>query len=325
MARRAPRGQLDASRSVWVLPAVHVVFVEQPGSLPAPPPGRVAVLDVAFAGGDNFEKVTLPFLEALGNRLAVWIDHHEHPVGWARVRGDPRFHLVPNREAHACPELVTKDVVERAGEVDAIVAHADLDGLLSAVKFLRGGVPPWPEADEDARAADSPGRGHRLSSFGQLLLEALDEAGSTLRSKARESLRQELIEALARAPEPLPAKLRKRLQDLQGAHAETLAPVDELAASAREEARGILVVRVPKDLGRPVKKALLSRLEARAAVGVVVEGRAVTVATFREDLDLGRVDALTAGRSDYRFAQVDDAGKAIVQQLGRLVAEAGPG
>jgi hypothetical protein len=70
-----------------------------------------------------------------------------------------------------------------------------------------------------------------------------------------------------------------------------------------------------------VKKALLSRLEARAPVGVVVEGRAVTAATFREDLDLGRVDELTAGRSDYRFAQVDDAGRGVVQRLGRLVEE----
>src|SRR5438067_3887867 len=298
-----------------------VVFVEQPGNLPPPPGGRVAVLDVAFAGGENFEKVTLPFLSSLGDRLAIWIDHHEHPVGWSRVRGDPRFVLVPNREAHACPELVTPEVVARAGKVDAVVAHADLDGLLSAVKFLRGGEPPWPEADEDARAADSPGRGHALSSFGQLLAHALDEADSTLRSKARESLRQELVEGLVRAPEPLPPKLRKRLQELQRAHAETLAPVEELAASAREEARGVLVVRVPKDLGRPVKKALLSRLEERAPVGVVVEGRAVTVATFREDVDLAQVDELTAGRSDYRFAQVDDGGRQIVQRLGRLVEE----
>ena len=300
---------------------MRVVFVEQPGNLPAAPEGRVAVLDVAFAGGENFEKITVPFLESLRDRLAVWIDHHEHPVGWSRVRGDPRFLLVPNRDAHACPELVTPEVVARAGKVDAIVAHADLDGLLSAVKFLRGGTPPWPEADEDARAVDSPGRGHVLSSFGQLLVDALDEAAGTLRSKGRESLRQELVEGLVRAPEPLPPKLRKKLQDLQRAHAETLAPAEELAASAREEARGVLVVRVPKDLGRPVKKALLSRLEERAPVGVVVEGRAVTVATFREDVDLAQVDELTAGRSDYRFAQVDDGGRQIVQRLGRLVEE----
>ena len=300
---------------------MRVVFVEQPSNLPPAPDGRVAVLDVAFAGGDNFEKITVPFLDAMGDRLAIWIDHHEHPVGWSRVRDDPRFLLVPNREAHACPELVTPEVVSRAGKVDSIVAHADLDGLLSAVKFLRGGSPPWPEADEDARAVDSPGRGHALSSFGQLLVDALDEAAGTLRSKARESLRQELVEGLVRAPEPLPPKLRKRLQDLQRAHAETLAPVEELATSAREEARGVLVVRVPKDLGRPVKKALLSRLEERAPVGVVVEGRAVTVATFHEEIDLARVDELTAGRSDYRFAQVEDGGKQIVQRLGRLVEE----
>jgi hypothetical protein len=304
---------------------VRVIFVEQPSNLPPAPDGRIAVLDVAFAGGENFEKITVPFLDTLDGRLAIWIDHHEHPVGWSRVRGDPRFLLVPNRDAHACPELVTPEVVARAGKVDAIVAHADLDGLLSAVKFLRGGTPPWPEADEDARAVDSPGRGHALSSFGQLLVDALDEAAGTLRSKGRESLRQELVEGLVRAPEPLPPKLRKKLQDLQGAHTETLAPVAGLAASAREEARGVLVVRVPKDLGRPVKKALLSRLEARAPIGVVVEGRAVTAATFHEDLDLGLVDELTAGRSDYRFAQADDAGRQIVQRLGRLVEERGQG
>ncbi|HTO98934.1 MAG TPA: hypothetical protein VMK66_17915, partial [Myxococcales bacterium] len=104
---------------------MRVIFVEQPGSLPPPPEqGRVAVVDVAFAGGDNFEKSTLPFLQALGDRLAIWIDHHEHPVGWARYRDDPRFLLVPNRIAHACPELVTPEAVRRAGPVDAVVAHA---------------------------------------------------------------------------------------------------------------------------------------------------------------------------------------------------------
>jgi hypothetical protein len=298
---------------------VRVVFVEQPGSLPPPPPGRVAVLDVAFAGGDNFARSTVPFLEALRDRLALWVDHHEHPM-WSQYRGDPRFVLVPNREAHACPELVTPDVVRRAGAVDAVVAHADLDGLLSAVKFLRGGEEPWPGADEDARAADSPGRGHALSSRARLYVEALDEAGSTLRSKQRDALRHDLVAALVRAPEPLPRTLQQRLEELQHTHAETLRPVDELAATAREETRGVLVVRVPKDLGRPVKKALLSRLEERAPIGVVVEGRAVTAATFREDLDLSAVDELPAGRSDYRFAQADDGGHAIVRSLGRLVS-----
>jgi len=280
----------------------------------------VAVVDVAFAAGDGYERVTVPFLDALGDRLVLWVDHHEHPIGWARYRDDPRFILVPNRDAHACPELVTADLVARTGPVDQVVAHADLDGLLSAVKFLRKGVPPWPEADEDARAVDSPGRGHSLSERARIYVSALDEAAATLRSKQRESFRQDLVSALVQSPEKLPAALESRLAELARAHEETLAPAEDLARGAKEEARGVLVVRVPKDLGRPVKKALLSRLEGRAAVGVVIEGRAVTAATFREDLDLADVPGLGAGRSDYRFAQVDDGGRAIVEGLGRLVS-----
>ncbi|GAC1345879.1 MAG: hypothetical protein NVSMB23_22630 [Myxococcales bacterium] len=301
---------------------MRVLFVEQPASLPPAPDGRVAVVDLAFAGADNFERTTVPFLEALGDRLAIWIDHHEHPVGWARVRGDPRFLLVPNREAHACPELVTQAVVQRAGAVDVVVAHADLDGLLSAVKFLRGGQPPWPEADEDARASDSPGRGHALSAFGRLVQDALGEAQASLRTKQRESLRQELLAALVALPRPLPAALRARLEQLAADHAKTVAPARALADQAREEAGGVLVVRVPKDLGRTLKKQLLFLLEEKAAVGVVVEGKAITAATFRESIDLSRCEDLSAGRSDYRFAQIEDEGRAIVARLGKLVGEA---
>src|SRR4051812_11157314 len=204
---------------------MRVVFIEQPGAMPAPPEnGRVAVVDVAFAGGDTFEKSTLPFIEGLKDRLAIWIDHHEHPVGWARYRGDPRFLLVPNREAHACPELVTPETVLRAGEVDYVYAHADLDGLLGAVKFLRKGEPPWPEADEDARAADSPGRGHRQTETARLISDALDWAQSELRTAQREQLRQELVSALTQGA--LPEPLQKRLQELARKQAQALEPVD---------------------------------------------------------------------------------------------------
>ena len=296
---------------------MRVTFVEQPGNLPAPPAeGRVAVVDVAFAGGDNFEKSTVPFLEALGDRLAIWVDHHEHPLGWSRFRDDPRFLLVPNRIAHACPELVTPEAVRRAGPVDVVVAHADLDGLLSAVKFLRGGIPPWPEADEDARAADSPGRGHTFSARARLLSNALDHAAAELRTAQRESLRQQIVQALADGD--VPPALQERVEDLARAHEEALAPVEELAKGAREEARGVLVARVQKALPRPVKKALLSRLEERAPIGVVIEGRQITAATFHDDIDLSLCDELGAGRSDYRFGQADDGGRAVVARLGAL-------
>jgi hypothetical protein len=274
---------------------------------------------VAFAAGDNFEKSTLPFLQGLGDRLAIWIDHHEHPLGWSRFRDDPRFVLVPNRVAHACPELVTPEVVRKAGPVDVVVAHADLDGLLSAVKFLRGGTPPWPEADEDARAADSPGRGHAYSPRAKLLSDALDQAAAELRTAQREALRQQIVLALVGGE--IPPELQRRLEELARAQGQALAPVEELAAQAREEVRGVLVARVPKALPRAVKKALLSRLEERAPIGVVVEGRAITAATFREGIDLARCDELGAGRSDYRFGQAEDGGHAIVARLGELARE----
>jgi hypothetical protein len=300
---------------------VRVVFVEQPSALPAAPrEGRVAVIDVAFAGGENYETSTVPFLESLGDRLAIWIDHHEHPVGWARYRGDPRFVLVPNREAHACPELVTPEVVAKAGPVDVVIAHADFDGLLGAVKFIKGGVPPWPEADEDARATDSPGRGHQLSASSELYADALAQAQEDLRTAQREQLRQELVAALVSGK--VPEALQKKLQKLQDAHRAALAPVDALSRSGREEAKGVLVVRVEKALPRPVKKALLSKLEDRAPVGVVVEGKAVTAATYDERIDLGRCDELPAGRSDYRFGTATDGGKAAISRLGALVREA---
>jgi len=297
---------------------VRIVFVEQPGNLPAPPAeGRVAVVDLAFAGGENYERSTVPFLLGLGDRLAVWIDHHEHPLGWSKVRDDPRFVLVPNQIAHACPELVTPEVIAKAGPVDVVVAHADFDGLISAVKYLRKGVAPWPEADEDARAADSPGRGHVLSARASVLSDALDYAASELKTAQREALRQEIAAALVQGE--IPPALQARMTELARKQQAELLPVDGLAAAAREEASGVLVARVAKALPRPVKKALLSRLEDRAAIGVVIEGRAVTAATFRQEIDLALCDELTAGRSDYRFAQADDGGRLIIQRLGELV------
>src|SRR4051812_49844062 len=113
------------------------MFVEQPGSLPAPPAkGRVAVVDVAFAGGDNFEKSTVPFLEALGDRLAIWIDHHEHPLGWSAYRNDRPFGLAPTRVPHACRDLVTPRWGGRAGRIAEWVAKPVPAARLSAGRSI---------------------------------------------------------------------------------------------------------------------------------------------------------------------------------------------
>jgi len=119
--------------------------------------GRVVVLDVAFASqasGGGFDKLTLPFITALGSRLAAWVDHHDHDQHAAYAH-DPRFVLATKAQHGACPEMVTPELVARVGAVGTIVCHTDFDGLMSAAKWIRGGKEPYPGADDDARAIDT--------------------------------------------------------------------------------------------------------------------------------------------------------------------------
>ena len=138
---------------------VHLAF-GSPRQLPkaATLPGRVVVLDIAFAAtvGDSisFDRTTRPFLDGLGNRLAMWVDHHDHERH-AAYAGDPRFVLATKAQHGACPEMVTPDVVRHAGPVDTILTHVDLDGLYAAAKWVLGGREPYAGADDDARAVDT--------------------------------------------------------------------------------------------------------------------------------------------------------------------------
>ena len=129
-----------------------------PRKLPRPADlfGRVVVLDVAFAGaGDQgFSKVTLPFINGLGERLRAWVDHHDHDEH-TRFADDPRFLLTRKAEHGACPELIDPALVSRVGAIDTICCHNDFDGLASAAKWIRGGLEPYPGCDADARAIDT--------------------------------------------------------------------------------------------------------------------------------------------------------------------------
>jgi hypothetical protein len=120
--------------------------------------GRVVVLDVAFAATIgttvSFDLVTRPFLDGLGDRLAAWVDHHDHEMH-ARFAGDPRFVLATKAQHGACPEMVTPELVRQTGPIDCICTHVDLDGLYAAAKWVLGGREPYPGADDDARAVDT--------------------------------------------------------------------------------------------------------------------------------------------------------------------------
>ncbi len=286
------------------------------------------VLDVAFAAAGQWKSKTRPFLDALGSRLLAFVDHHEHRDAWPHYIADPRFVLVHNRIAHACPELVTKALVERIGGVGAIedvVAHHDFDGLLSAVKLLRGGQAPYDEADEDARAVDSPGRGHALSPRGERLSLAMEEVTVVRDRSAALAFHTTLARALADD-----ARLEPGLDEEIDGLARTARIALEAARRVvdkcgRLEADGVFVVRVEEKQDNRMRRNLLMLAEERAAIGALHEpdpqgGAWLTAATFNERLDLEEVAGFEGGRSDYRFARAHKGGQDLVEGLARLVA-----
>ena len=154
----------------------QVIFVqpfEVNAELAGQAKGCVVVLDVAFCADTHrstYATTTLPFIQALGERLVFWIDHHEHERH-ADFADDTRFILVSRKEHPAVPEMITPELVQKAGQVDTIVTHGDFDGVMAAAKWLLGGEEPYPCADADARVADS--RIGTLSPLGQTLDWAL--------------------------------------------------------------------------------------------------------------------------------------------------------
>src|SRR5688500_6850170 len=188
-------------------------------------PGRVAVLDIAFAaegGGSSFEGVTLPFIRGLGSRLAAWVDHHDHErhVDYAH---DSRFVLATKAQHGACPEMVTPEVVAAAGRVDTVAMHVDLDGIYSGAKWVLGGQEPYPGADADARAVDTR-RGepsHRASRIDRALRARFrdnDLKVKVLRYLAARTDDPEAwneIEAAARLIDPLLDEARRLAEQFQ--------------------------------------------------------------------------------------------------------------
>jgi hypothetical protein len=243
--------------------------------------GRVVVLDVAFASdaaSGGFEKITLPFIEQLGPRLAGWVDHHDH-VMHAHYRQDPRFVLATKAEHGACPEMVTPEVIERIGRVDTIVCHTDFDGLCSAAKWLRSGAEPYPGADDDARAIDT--RTAIPGPVGQRFDRALrarprDTAlfGLVVRHLADGLVDASLWEAIDQAAAelaPIEAATRRI--------AEGYRVVDVHPAGAFPAAiRSLAFVEATAHQGKYVKTQLLLIGQERAGIAMVIDLDTVTLA-----------------------------------------------
>lgn len=244
-----------------------------PRKLPRPGDleGHVAVLDIAFAseaGGQSFEKVTLPFIKRLGPRLVAWVDHHDS-AHHARYADDPRFLLATKAEHGACPEMITKEVVLRAGKVDTLVCHGDFDGLASAAKWMRGGDEPYPGCDDDARAIDT-----RLG-VPSAVATRFDRA---IRARGRDHALLGLI--VRHLASGLSDASLWRPIDEAGAQ---IAPLEERARRLAQDYErlgpGVVLVDATGREGGPYDRTLLLLLgQEKARTAVVVDGDSVTFA-----------------------------------------------
>lgn len=267
----------------------QVVF-STPRKLPTPldVPGRVAVLDIAFAGqgqSSGFDKVTLPFIQGLGPRLRAWVDHHDHDEH-VRYASDARFVLATKAQHGACPEMIRPELVERIGPIDTIVCHTDFDGLVSAAKWMRAGVEPYPGSDADARAIDTRmGEPSRTA-------ERIDQA---LRARPRDMglfglVVRHLAAGLADAA---------LWQPIDAAGAEWRNIEAETRRVARRYQRlpaGVAYLEVEKSDGRFDKTLLLLLGQEREPVSVVIDRDTVSVAArFDSGLNFVKLLGLAGG------------------------------
>jgi len=273
----------DAER----LAALRFAFLT-PRSLPKADTlsGRVVVLDIAFAaetGKTSFATVTLPFIRALGGRLAAWVDHHDHErhVDYA---GDSRFVLASKAKHGGCPEMITPDLVARIGPVDTIAMHVDLDGLYAGAKWVLGGREPYEGADADARAIDT-----RRGAPGPIAVR-IDRA---LRARFRdENLKHRILQYLVahtQAPQ--------HFQEIDAA-ARLVDPLLEQAHRLSEQYRiESDVAYLEVNSGVPYDKTELLLLgQQRALVAVVRDAGTLSIAAdFESGLDFVKLFNLGGG------------------------------
>jgi hypothetical protein len=249
--------------------------------------GRVVVLDIAFAAGTrriSFERITQPFIEGLAGRLAMWVDHHDHEMH-ELFKHDSRFVLTSKALHRACPELITPQLVRRAGQVDTICCHIDFDGLCSAAKWIRGGVEPYPGSDEDARVIDT-----RIGEPSERA-ETVDRA---LRARGDDDdIKKTAVNFLIDGGDDA-----DRYQALRGA-AQELRPMEENALELARgyEVKGDVALLGVIDAQRTYDKTLLLLAGQKLAkIAVVYDNTTVTAAArFDSGVDLLRTLNLPGG------------------------------
>lgn len=264
--------------------------------------GRVVVLDIAFAStvgtSISFDRVTRPFLDGLGDRLAAWVDHHDHERH-AEFAGDPRFVLATKAQHGACPEMVTPELVRQTGPIDCICTHVDLDGLYAAAKWILGGEEPYAGADDDARAVDT-----RVGTPGPIA-HRIDRA---LRARFRDDqLKRAVVQFLTGGMKPGPHDelIREAAAEFDRRDARTQALAQRFTIRGR-----VAVVDTQGHEGQFDKTDLLLAGQARAPVAIVRDSGMLTIAAgFDSGWDFVALFALGGGmptRVTIPEAKLDD-------------------
>jgi hypothetical protein len=265
------RALRDGAYSANVASLPTLVFTS-PRVLPRPAAlaGRVVVLDIAFAAnagsGVSFEEVTRPFIDGLGDRLAAWVDHHDHERH-GDYAGDSRFHLATKAVHGACPEMITTDLVRQTGPIDTIATHVDLDGLYAAAKWILGGSEPYPGADRDAHCVDT-----RIGTPGPVAVR-IDQA---LRAQFRDDrLKRAVVLYLVDGLRP--GTHRELIEAAAAAFEEREQGTSDLAR--RFVMRGRVAYVDARGKNPPYDKTdLLLRGQDRAEVSLVHDGGVLTIA-----------------------------------------------
>ena len=292
--------------------AFHVVILDIPFAIPMLPAGiPLSGTPARRYYTDVFRSTTLATIEALGERLALWVDHHDHKE-WKAFRDNPRFRLVSSSCAAACATLVTQDLFRdnRIECVDCIMCHGDLDGLICAARFILRGNLPYPEALEDAVAADT--RKGKLSRVGLLIERAIkarpDDA--TRRSALRWLLERD-------------GKSLRAIKD-----AEAQFPKQVLVSRRIQEVGGCRILDARNITSRFDMTTTLCDLQKDDRIGIVIhrqrQAERIWIAGCRKGMDLPRLLDLPGGTRSRVCLDADHLEEAVSRINVKIIKREAP-
>ena len=286
--------------------ALTTITLATPRSLPkaATLPGRVVVLDIAFAsnaGGMSFEKVTGKFIAELGPRLALWVDHHDSDYH-AQFAGDSRFVLHRKAEHGACPELITPALIASAGPIESIVCHNDFDGLMSAAKWLRGGYECYARADADAFAIDT------CSAQPSALAQRIQRSILT-QAKNRDWLLR-IVDFLADGAQN--PDMLAEIEEVARPYRQLQQAAELLAEQFVPAAKDTVLVSVPLDWPSYDRTHLLLLGQSKARIAAVLDRDTLTFAThYKSGINFLTLFGLSGGMPTVVSVQAKDLAMAL--------------